>query len=101
MRMLVTVEFADAGVKTGTHRVLVVGGSSDMAAPGDIGMSLEEAQTTLSRTSVGICCGIGCRDHRACPSRPVRSPSKSRSCAMRRRVNGMFRKRTYYHRAAA
>src|SRR6266403_3190749 len=27
MRTLVTVEFADAGVKTGTHRVLVVGGA--------------------------------------------------------------------------
>ena len=48
MRMLVTVEFADAGAKTGTHRVLVVGGCSDMAAPGDIGMSLEEAKTLLS-----------------------------------------------------
>src|SRR5216683_759384 len=48
MRMLVTVEFADAGVKTGTHRVLVVGGCSDMAVPGDIGMSLEEAKTLLS-----------------------------------------------------
>src|SRR5271170_3867496 len=48
MRMLVTVEFADAGVKTGTHRVLVVGGCSDMAAPGDIDMSLEEAKTLLS-----------------------------------------------------
>jgi hypothetical protein len=47
MRMLVTVEFADDGVKTGTHRVLVVGGCSDMAAPGDMGMSLEEAQTLL------------------------------------------------------
>src|SRR5258708_12201337 len=48
MRMLVTVEFADAGVKTGTHRVLVIGGCSDTAAPGDIGMSLEEAKTLLS-----------------------------------------------------
>jgi hypothetical protein len=45
--MLVTVEFADAGVKTGTHRVLVVGGCSDMAAPADIGMSLEEEAKTL------------------------------------------------------
>jgi hypothetical protein len=51
MRKLVTVEFADAGVKTGTHRVLVVGGCSDMAAPGDIGMSLEEAKTLLSALS--------------------------------------------------
>lgn len=48
MRMLVTVEFADAGVKTGTHRVLFVGGCSDMTAPGDIGMSLEEAKALLS-----------------------------------------------------
>ncbi len=48
MRMLVTVEFADAGVKTGTHRVLVVGGCSDLAAPGDIGISLEEAKALLS-----------------------------------------------------
>ena len=47
MRMLVTVEFADAGVKTGTHRVLVIGGCSDLAAPGDIGMSLDEAKTLL------------------------------------------------------
>jgi hypothetical protein len=46
--MLVTVELVDAGVKTGKHRVLVIGGCSDMAAPGDIGMSLEEAKTLLS-----------------------------------------------------
>jgi hypothetical protein len=38
--MLVTVEFADAGVKTGTHRVFVIGRCSDMAAPSDIGMRL-------------------------------------------------------------
>ena len=48
MRMLVSVEFADAGTKTGTHRVLVVGGCSNTTAPGDIGMSLEEAKTLLS-----------------------------------------------------
>ena len=48
MRMLVTVEFADAGAKTGTHRVLVVGGCGDMTAPGDIGISLEEAKTLLN-----------------------------------------------------
>ena len=48
MRMLVTVEFADAGAKTGTHRVLVVGGSGDLTAPGDIGLSLEEAKSVLS-----------------------------------------------------
>jgi hypothetical protein len=48
MRMLVSVEIADAGTMTGTHRVLVVGGCSDTTAPGDIGISLEEAKTLLS-----------------------------------------------------
>ena len=48
MRMLVTVEFADAGKKTGTHRVLVVGGCRNTTAPGDIGMTLDEAKTLLS-----------------------------------------------------
>jgi hypothetical protein len=48
MRVLLTVEFADAGEKTGTHRVLVVGGCRDATAPGDIGMTLEEAKTALS-----------------------------------------------------
>ena len=48
MRMLVSVEFADAGTKTGTHRVLVVGGCSDATAPGDIGISLEEAKALLN-----------------------------------------------------
>jgi hypothetical protein len=47
VRMLVSVEFADAGTKTGTHRVLVVGGCSDATAAGDIGISLEEAKTLL------------------------------------------------------
>jgi len=44
---LVSVEFADTGTKTGTHRVLVVGGCSDATAAGDIGISLEEAKTLL------------------------------------------------------
>lgn len=48
MRMLVSVEFADAGTMTGTHRVLVVGGCGDTTAPGDIGISLEEGKTLLS-----------------------------------------------------
>jgi hypothetical protein len=48
MRMLVSVEFADAGTMTGKHTVLVVGGCSDTTAPGDIGISLEEAKTLLS-----------------------------------------------------
>src|SRR3984957_6572087 len=48
MRMLVSVEFANAGIMTGKHPVLVVGGCSDTTAPGDIGISLEEAKTLLS-----------------------------------------------------
>ena len=45
--MLVSVEVADNGTKTGTHRVLVVGGCSDATAARDIGISLEEAKTLL------------------------------------------------------
>jgi hypothetical protein len=48
MRMLVSVEFADVGTRTGKHPVLVVGGCSGTTAPGDIGISLEEAKTLLS-----------------------------------------------------
>jgi hypothetical protein len=40
MRMLISLEFADAGMMTGSH-------SSDSTAPGDIGMSLEEAKALL------------------------------------------------------
>jgi hypothetical protein len=47
VRVLVSEEFADAGTKTGTHRVRVVGGCSDATAAGDIGISLEEAKTVL------------------------------------------------------
>jgi hypothetical protein len=32
MRMLVSVEFADAGTMTGNHPVLVIGGCSDSIA---------------------------------------------------------------------
>ena len=48
MRVLVSVEFADAGTMTGNHPVLVIGGCSDSTAPGDIGISLEEAKALLS-----------------------------------------------------
>jgi hypothetical protein len=47
MRMLVSVEFADAGTMTGNHPVLVIGGCTDSTSPGDIGISLEEAKTIL------------------------------------------------------
>ena len=48
MRMLVTLEFADAGTKSGSHRVLIIGrGTADLQA-GDIGLSLDEAKTLLS-----------------------------------------------------
>ena len=48
MRMLVSVEFADAGTKSGTHRVLIIGRSSEGPEAGDIGLNLEEAKTLIS-----------------------------------------------------
>jgi hypothetical protein len=48
MRMLVSVEFADAGTKSGTHQVLIIGRGSEGLEAGDIGLSLEEAKTLIS-----------------------------------------------------
>src|SRR5216684_6556087 len=48
MRMLVTLEFAEAGTKSGTHRVLIMGRGTDDLQAGDIGLSLDEAKTLLS-----------------------------------------------------
>lgn len=48
MRMLVSVEFADAGTKSGTHRVLTIGRAAEDQRAGDIGLSLEEAKTLIS-----------------------------------------------------
>jgi hypothetical protein len=48
MRMLVSVEFADAGTKSGTHRVLIIGRGSEGLVAGDISLSLEEAKTLIS-----------------------------------------------------
>ena len=39
MRMLVTLEFADAGTKSGTHQVLIIGRGTDNLQAGDIGLS--------------------------------------------------------------
>jgi hypothetical protein len=47
MRMLVTVEFADAGAKSGHHRVLIIGRNGSAVVHGDIGLSLDDAQTLL------------------------------------------------------
>ena len=47
MRMLVTVEFAGAGAKSGQHRVLIIGRNGSAAVHGDIGLSLDDAQTLL------------------------------------------------------
>jgi len=35
--MLVTLEFADAGTKSGTYRVLIIGRDTDNIKTGDIG----------------------------------------------------------------
>ena len=48
MRMLVSVEFADAGTKSGAHRVLIIGRGPESRAAGDVGLSLEEARTLIS-----------------------------------------------------
>jgi hypothetical protein len=48
MRMLVSVEFADAGMKSGTHRVPIIGRDTERPESGDIGLSLEEAKTLIS-----------------------------------------------------
>ncbi len=47
MRMLVTLEFADAGAKSGQHRVLIIGRNGSAVAHGDMGLSLDDAQTLL------------------------------------------------------
>jgi hypothetical protein len=47
MRMLVSVEFADAGTKSGTHRVLIIGRAAEDQRD-DISLSLEEAKTLIS-----------------------------------------------------
>jgi hypothetical protein len=48
MRMLVTLQFADAGTKSGIHRVLIIGRSADNLQTGDIGLSLDEAKSLIS-----------------------------------------------------
>src|SRR5277367_619284 len=47
MRMLVTVEFADAGTKSGSHGILIIGRDLEKKQPGDIGLSLEEAKALV------------------------------------------------------
>jgi hypothetical protein len=42
------VEFADAGTKSGTHRILIIGRASERPEADDIGLSLEEARTPIS-----------------------------------------------------
>lgn len=78
MPRLVSVEFADTGTKTGTHRVLVVGGCSDATAGGDIGISLEMSQNASEGTAAGIRCGAVI--YRDAPTDMV---PKEESCAKR------------------
>ena len=51
MRMLVTIEFADAGAKSGQHRVLIIGRNGSAVVHGDIGLSLDDAQTLPERVN--------------------------------------------------
>lgn len=48
MRMLVTLEFADAGTRSGPHRVLIIDRNADNLHAGDIGLSLDEAKTLMN-----------------------------------------------------
>jgi DNA-directed RNA polymerase subunit RPC12/RpoP len=48
MRMLVTVEFVDAGSETGTHDVLVVNRNAEFTESGDVGLSLAEGKQILN-----------------------------------------------------
>jgi hypothetical protein len=47
MRMLVTLKFADAGTKSGAHRVLIIGRSTDDLQAGNIGLSLDDTKTLV------------------------------------------------------
>lgn len=47
MRMLMTLEFADAGVKTGSQRVFVLQRNAGLTEPGDIGLTLAEGKQLL------------------------------------------------------
>src|ERR1019366_8260277 len=88
--MLVSVEFADAGAKTGKHPVLVIGGCSDTTAPGDIGISREEAKTLLSALQweyVAAQVGEITEKARRCELCGSRLPIKDWS---RRRVHTLF-----------
>lgn len=57
--MFITVEFADAGTKSGSHRILTIGRGLEEMQSGDIGLSLEEAKTLIvtirSRSKVQPC----------------------------------------------
>jgi hypothetical protein len=52
--MLVSIELADAGTKSGTHRVLIIGRGSEGPEAGDFGLSLEEAKTLITRARFSV-----------------------------------------------
>lgn len=52
MRMLVTVEFADAETQSGTHRVLIIGRGPEGQEAGDIGLTLSICAVRPNRLSV-------------------------------------------------
>jgi hypothetical protein len=84
MRMLVSVEFADAGTKSGTHRVLIIGRGPESPAAGDIGLSLEEAKThSLAPLNANLCLLRRRRSWRRAAGAAAgrSSPSTTGSCA--------------------
>lgn len=48
MKMLVTVEFTDAGTKSGSHRIVTIGRGLGEMQSGNIGLSLEDAKSLVS-----------------------------------------------------
>jgi hypothetical protein len=73
--MLITVEFADAGTKSGSQRILTIGRGPEGMQSGDIGLSLEEAKTLLSAVQeefVAAQAAESLETHRQCPHCPKR-----------------------------
>ncbi len=75
MRMLITVEFADAGTKSGAHRILTIGRGLEEMQSGNIGLSLEEAKSPVSAVQdefVAAQAAEILETHRQCPRCPKR-----------------------------
>jgi hypothetical protein len=98
MRMLVTVEFADAGRKSGSHGILTIGRGLEEMQSGDIGLSLEEAKTlfiAVQEEFIAAQAAQFLETHRQCPHCPKRLKIKDWKL---RRVNTALGKAFLPHR---